>query len=43
MRSRLVAAAEAEPDDPFAGIARTLGERIAQPDVPDSLSSARWR
>ncbi len=37
MRSRLVAAAEADPDDPFAGIARTLGERIAQPDVPDSL------
>ncbi len=37
MRSRLVAAAEADPDDPFAGIARTLGERISQPDVPDSL------
>ena len=37
MRSRLVAAAEADPDDPFAGIARALGERIAQPDVPDSL------
>ena len=37
MRSRLEAAALADPGDPFAGIARGLGERIAQPDVPDSL------
>jgi AcrR family transcriptional regulator len=37
MRSRLEAAAAADPDDPFASIARALGERISQPDVPDSL------
>jgi AcrR family transcriptional regulator len=37
MRSRLDAAAKADPEDPFAAIARTLGERITQPDVPDSL------
>lgn len=37
MRSRLDAAALADRDDPFAGIARALGERIQQPDVPDSL------
>ena len=37
MRGRLVTAADADPDDPFAGIARSLGERIARPDVPDSL------
>lgn len=37
MRSRLVAAAEADPEDPFGGIARALGERVREPDVPDSL------
>jgi AcrR family transcriptional regulator len=37
IRSRLDAAALADPDDPFAGIARALGERIQEPDVPDSL------
>lgn len=37
MRSRLELAARVDSDDPFAGIARALGERITQPDVPDSL------
>lgn len=37
MRSRLEAAALADRDDPFAGIARALGERIQEPDVPDAL------
>ena len=37
MRARLEAAALAEPGDPFAGIARALGERIAEPDMPDAL------
>lgn len=37
MRARLEASALADPGDPFAGIARALGERIAEPDVPDSL------
>jgi AcrR family transcriptional regulator len=37
IRGRLVAAAEADPEDPFAGIARALGERVREPDVPDSL------
>jgi AcrR family transcriptional regulator len=37
MRSRLVAAAEGDPDDPFGAIARALGERVREPDVPDSL------
>lgn len=37
MRARLEQAAEAVPDDPFAGIARALGQRIAEPDIPDSL------
>jgi AcrR family transcriptional regulator len=37
MRSRLEAAAQASPEDPFGGIARALGERVREPDVPDSL------
>lgn len=37
MRARLEQGAAADPDDPFAGIARALGRRIAEPDVPDSL------
>jgi AcrR family transcriptional regulator len=37
MRARVAAAAEADPDDPFAGVARALGRRITEPDVPDSL------
>ena len=37
IRSRLEAAAQADPVDPFAGIARALGERLQEPDVPDSL------
>jgi AcrR family transcriptional regulator len=37
LRSRLDAAAVADRDDPFAGIARALGERIQEPDVPDAL------
>ena len=34
MRARLVGAAEADPDDPFGGIARSLGERVREPGVP---------
>jgi AcrR family transcriptional regulator len=37
MRARVEAAAAADPDDPFGGVARALGERVRQPDVPDSL------
>lgn len=37
IRSRLDAAAAADAADPFAGVARALGERITEPDVPDSL------
>ena len=37
IRRRLETAAAADPEDPFAGIARALGERIREPDVPDSL------
>jgi AcrR family transcriptional regulator len=37
IRARLDAAAETDPRDPFAGIARALGEGIQEPDVPDSL------
>lgn len=37
MRLRLEEGAIADPEDPFGGIARALGQRIAEPDVPDSL------
>lgn len=37
MRDRLERGALADPDDPFAGIARALGRRIVEPDVPDQL------
>ncbi len=37
IRGRLVERAAAAPDDPFAAIAGSFGERIAEPDVPDGL------
>ena len=37
MRERLLRGAEADPEDPFGGIARALGRRIVEPDVPDQL------
>lgn len=37
MRTRLEEGAAADPGHPFAGIARALGRRITEPDVPDSL------
>jgi AcrR family transcriptional regulator len=38
MAARLERAAEADPEDPFAGIARALGHRMTEPDVPDQLT-----
>ena len=37
MRQRLEQAAEGSGDDPFGTMARALGQRVTEPDVPDSL------
>jgi AcrR family transcriptional regulator len=37
MAARLERAAQGDAEDPFGGIARALGHRMTEPDVPDQL------